>query len=423
VKVHDITIVDFFKNGIAFWGPSAFNTGTGPFLYDDGNELYNSVITNCGDIPGDNVTYSGGGLILMTSQSNMLIHDNTLSEMSRAQGHNGNIINAGGRHFKGVKYYNNKSYKPDNEGIDYNPVGAVSRPLPQGWNFHLEFWHTEGGIEIYNNEFHGGDCAVDVAGEYSKKGDYEYSWSIHDNLFTPISGHGGTSSYHGKDAITIEAFYTEDVLVYDNHFLNFPITIEIGDEPTHYCEMKRIYIYNNLMENTGYGSGIFNSVIAIQVERVGNIASDIFFHNNTIVSDVTGRTMAFAISVGNAGVPGGGTLNNLNIKNNIMAYHTNASPIYITNNGAINGLHIENNLSYNLNNYNVAPYFRSNNTGALSNYTYLNNIPVSNTSQQNPLFISANDLHLQSGSPAINKGVDVGLPFNGSSPDIGTFEY
>lgn len=40
-----------------------------------------------------------------------------------------------------------------------------------------------------------------------------------------------------------------------------------------------------------------------------------------------------------------------------------------------------------------------------------------------PLFISTTDFHLQSGSPAIEAGVDVGLPFTGSAPDIGAYAY
>jgi hypothetical protein len=47
----------------------------------------------------------------------------------------------------------------------------------------------------------------------------------------------------------------------------------------------------------------------------------------------------------------------------------------------------------------------------------------------NPLFVSSSDLHLRSGSPAINSGVDVGIAtdFDGNprvgAPDIGAFEY
>jgi uncharacterized repeat protein (TIGR02059 family) len=40
----------------------------------------------------------------------------------------------------------------------------------------------------------------------------------------------------------------------------------------------------------------------------------------------------------------------------------------------------------------------------------------------NPAFVSSSDYRLQSGSPAIDAGVDVGLPYNGKAPDIGAFE-
>src|SRR5262249_43040600 len=47
-----------------------------------------------------------------------------------------------------------------------------------------------------------------------------------------------------------------------------------------------------------------------------------------------------------------------------------------------------------------------------------------------PKFVNpaVNDFHLQSGSPAINSGTSsiatgITIPFNGSAPDIGAFEY
>ena len=53
-----------------------------------------------------------------------------------------------------------------------------------------------------------------------------------------------------------------------------------------------------------------------------------------------------------------------------------------------------------------------------TNTTNTNNI------QSDPKFVNAsgNDFRLTSGSPAITAGVDVGLPFNGSAPDIGACE-
>jgi len=89
-------------------------------------------------------------------------------------------------------------------------------------------------------------------------------------------------------------------------------------------------------------------------------------------------------------------------------YHTNQTPIYITNNGIINGFIIENNLSYNLANYPVNPIFWPYQNGTMTGYLRQNNIPVSNTTQQNPLFVSTTDFHLQVGSPAIGTAKDGG---------------
>ena len=46
----------------------------------------------------------------------------------------------------------------------------------------------------------------------------------------------------------------------------------------------------------------------------------------------------------------------------------------------------------------------------------------------NPMFISEDPgspdfLHLSPDSPAVDAGVDVGLQFNGSAPDLGAFEF
>ena len=48
-----------------------------------------------------------------------------------------------------------------------------------------------------------------------------------------------------------------------------------------------------------------------------------------------------------------------------------------------------------------------------------------NLNNVNPLFVSVSlgDLHLQSNSPCIDAGIDIGLPFNGNAPDMGCFEF
>ncbi len=418
--------------GVIFSNSYTYSTSLSAIL-EENNEIYSNTIDNCGD--GDaEPDYKGGGLIAITTQKDMLIHDNLLYSNKRVDAHNGNIINAGGTRFRGVKYYNNQSWKPDMTN-DYGSSGLYS------WNFHLEFWGNDGGFEIYNNTFTGGSIAIDVAGYgYTENtGGYPYSWSIHDNVFQQndpsFFSYGGmgillesryltktliynNSFNHYYRGISIIGNNVHDVYMYDNIFtkIEIPLSISYGIQGTQFLGIKEIdninFYKNTINVNTGVGYGI-PGVINIDINN-GWTASNFNFLNNTIVTDNIIYSGGIKLVV-QAGL----TMTNFNIKNNIFGYFRYNGPFIIENNGTINGLNIENNLSYNLSNANILPIFSGN---TINNYTYLNNIPTSNTTQQNPLFVSSSDFHLQSTSPAINKGIDVGLPYNGSSPDIGVFE-
>ena len=50
-------------------------------------------------------------------------------------------------------------------------------------------------------------------------------------------------------------------------------------------------------------------------------------------------------------------------------------------------------------------------------YTYQKTLKV------DPKFVSSTDFDLQSSSLAIDGGIDVGLPYRGTAPDIGAFEF
>ena len=61
----------------------------------------------------------------------------------------------------------------------------------------------------------------------------------------------------------------------------------------------------------------------------------------------------------------------------------------------------------------------------------INNLVQTNNLAVNPVFVSSTDFHLQSVSPLIDRGLDVGLTVDydsvaipiGSAPDIGAYEY
>jgi hypothetical protein len=117
------------------------------------------------------------------------------------------------------------------------------------------------------------------------------------------------------------------------------------------------------------------------------------------------------IEFGDAISGSGGSASNFNIKNNIIIGFKDAwlranTPTHSSN------INVTNNNAYNNANDN-APLWPGGNP---TNYIYSNNLSV------NPLFVGGSDYTLQSNSPMINAGANVGLPYNGSAPDIGYIE-
>lgn len=384
VKIHHCTIVNFKESGVGFRGGYP---GLLPATYATDNEIYNCRIENSSSRTG-NVS---NGLIRISGQSGMHIHDNILIQTSRSPGDNGNIVDAVGGHIKGLKYYNNKSYKPLSEGLEYN--------------FHIESWDTYGGIEIFGNEFHGGGCHLDVAGHANTKGIFDYSWWIHDNLFMMDSQMARMPNEPYVVGISFEAT-NEDAIVSNNHFKNLPYGVfhTIGQSGRHQNNMT---IHSNLFENMGYSNVDWAFAILLCGKEGLEIPpkmSNFNIFNNTITSGNPGQL------VGGIHIQKVGDISNIQIINNIVL---NCSyPFYIFNGtGKIQNLIIKNNLLFDNGNNN-----QINHPEYVSSYTYSNNIIA------DPHFVSTDDFTLGAGSPAINSGTNVGLHYYGSAPDIGAFE-
>jgi uncharacterized repeat protein (TIGR02059 family) len=391
VIIHDCTIVDFYINGITVEGfndPKTFSTRA------TGNQIYNCTMSNCGDAPG---TWNGGGVIQFGGTTGMLIHDNILTQKSRAQGHNGDVIQ-GDLYHQGTKFYNNKCFKNDNEG------GT--------WNCILENWNCSGGFEIYNNEFHGGDGAIDLGASPGSggntKGSYAYSYYIHNNLFTgtPISGTGGQ-----KSCMDIEGVLNSDIWIYNNHMVNLPRFILCDNGTGYDDQVNNVFICYNILENCGWSGADYDDINLFYNDRAGSTLSNVYIYNNVIIGN--GVTNGDGIRINNIG-----SIKNFNVKNNIFSKCSNNGFLVTTNSGSINGLYVDNNTVYN--NSSNAPYFSGN---AASNSEFLNNLT------SDPLFVSSTNFHLQTGSPAIGKGLTIsGLTtdYDGNTiknpPTIGAYE-
>jgi len=203
-------------------------------------------------------------------------------------------------------------------------------------------------------------------------------------------------------------------IVRNNYVSNAPYyTIHIYDEDKGSHKLRR---YENVL--------VENNIVVGSNNRAGII---IGAHDNTVQID--GMVLRNNVIFNNAGE---GILikyqpiSNIEIYNNVI--YNNDGGIRIS--ADINGLTIRNNIfasntgahvniSSNINNLIVSHnlYHKSSSIG--------NGVTDTNPVYDDPLFVdpTKGNFHLQENSPAIDAGVAVGLPYKGSGPDIGAFEY
>ena len=321
----------------------------------------------------------GAGVIAMTGQTNWSIHDNIFSQTGKDKSHNGNIIGAVEGHNKNGKYYNNVSFKPNDES-------------EHQWNFAIESWYDEGGIEVYGNTFNGGGDAIDVGTGGGVKGDYAYSWYIHDNLFQTESqlqkfpvGRAQCMGIQFEDSVS-------DAIITNNHFKNIgtgvQLTLSHGAAET----QKRIYINNNLFENMGYADGSFGGFMVVLTCSRGAGFDSILIDNNTFISGSIGHARA-ALYINSAS----GQTSNIYFRNNIIK--NVATFGYITFDGThkIDNVVSQNNIVYN-NSNNNSPFTRG--SPIVTRFINRDNIIG------DPLL--DNNYHLREGSPGIGRATDIG---------------
>jgi len=406
-KIHHCTFVDFYYGAIEFFGGSSLEDI--PATYATGNEIYSCTIDNCCERrdPG------AFGAIRFGGQEGMLIHDNILTQTSRASTHNGNLLYMWGGTNKAFKFYNNTCTKPTTDGIISGNAG--------GWNFHIESGYSH-GYEIYDNTFVGG-VALNLAGGIQVKGDYDYSWWIHDNDFSITSQMttSPTSGTHSPHACDYERT-CEDVIFERNKVSNYPTSINLTLSANTY-HYERLYFRYNIFQNVGYTDGGYaygGLQFVGAVAATGDLCSDIFIYNN--VFDANGARGFIMLQQPY-------NMDAIYIRNNIftdavtwgwmIAWDVVGLGPDVT--GTLTGFYIDNNCMYNNANAN-AIYQR--NGKAITITSQADNITT------DPAFVTpGSDYHLQAGSGCINTGMHLSLTTDydgvavGNPPEIGAYEY
>jgi hypothetical protein len=360
-----------------------------PSTYAVGNSFHDNVINNC----AERDTESGGfnGALAIGGQNGMLIYNNTITQTQRTVGQNGIPLKfcAGGFN-RNLKIYDN--YLEKIPSADEDP-GAT------GFDFAIELWNVESGTEIYNNTIVGGGIDVDTTNNTLSSA---YTLWIHDNeIYNTVINTGI------ERAIILES-EIHDVIIDNNTIYNKSIGIQFltRDGTT----VDNIQIRRNLMYNIGIANRTGHTIQFRGYGVVGTALTNVYIQNNTLQSiydqnyygiNIEGDRTVMNFYYRN--------IDNLYIDNNIIE-NTYLYPIYIDGVDA-DRVYVRNNDMYNNVARNVA-YF----TATPDNLVQSGNINA------NPLYVGGGNYTLQSGSTLIDAGLNIGLSFLGSAPDIGAFE-
>jgi hypothetical protein len=391
VSMHHTTVIDFKDRGIMFNGRTD-NQPKPPKIFSTKNRFHHNTVHNCAAYDTANGVYGRGGLNI-GGQDGMTIHDNLITQTERPNGYNGWPIKYDlDGYIKGVKIYNNTLIKNVYMG-DYGG--------DNDWDFAIEIWNGLGGNEIFGNNIQG---AIDLV--QTKRTTYPQGFWIHDNVLSQPA-----LNAHFQSGIILEQD-ADGILVENNTF------DKLGGGVVAFIEhfvplntLKDIVIRKNLFSNMGRATGDGNNGYGILFQGEDNAPftiENVSVFNNTIVA-APGNAPYVGISLNPGGTPGG-TLTNLNVTNNIVVGFKD-SWMDIDNAGWITGFNVQNNDAFNNNNANAAKI-----SGSAKSYVASGNLT------SDPLFVSGTDFTLKAGSPCINGGLNVGLSFLGTAPDIGWAE-
>lgn len=367
VVIHDVNVQNTKHTAmriIAGW--SATDTTAPPF-YLTGIQVYNCALTNVSqDLSGWT-----SGAILIGGVDGALIHHNTINENA---GFGIKFENKGW--FKGLKVYN-------------NTINTNSNDPVWGADASLEFWNIYEGSEIYNNTLN--------------------NWV---SLVNRFAGTGTTLTFHDNSVIN-----TRD------------------DTPVAGIELAagNAKVYNNYLEQFRWGVGMWQEKYVSNNEIYSNV-----FYNRVLPADAYNSGIFFEnLNVGYA-------YDNNKIYNNYFNKFEQAVWYKIVGNSPITNTKFQNNIVEDMS---YALILTASDTNYLSNttmtYNVMNNVPTvlrglgaapnnlvtTNNLTGNPGLTKSGakpDPYFRpssSSSLVVNAGTNVGLPYSGSAPDIGRYEW
>jgi hypothetical protein len=372
VRVHNIEMVNFNRGGIMFISDDAFpNPPT--VLYATGNGVHDCIITNCGFY---NASYAA---LWFNGQRGFININNKFDNTARAAGSNA---------WATVKCNWNEGYIFEGCELRRNNHELGN------WNFFLENWNYEGGCIIRNNDFYG-LATIDLGGNNNdRKNGYLYGLRAYKNNFINAANGNYTNGGFNKlnQAFTIEGQGHQYLQVFDNKIQRYGIGIAIqtSNLAIDYY-LHHIRIYNNELSNIGFNDHNFSYGIQVLAETPAGGHSNTFDFIDIVNNTVTAN--AALVTYRGIGVFCNGVANYWNVSNNIVANFDDRAIFFdehAADGLAMTGLRATNNDLFN----------NGTDTAALDAAVVATDCDVTTSNiVDDPLFISASDLHLQAATP------------------------
>ena len=394
VSIYNCSFKDAKMHGVTFaaWSTDDNDPGypgyPGAANYCTGNSFYNNKMFSCGGWTGT----TGFGNIQIGGQSGFQLYNDSIIQNKPPYENGWPVKYWQGGYNIGLKIHDNylQHRKQDFTLGDLN------------WDFAIEMFNVA-GMEVYNNTIVNG--AVDVNGTTSTGfntgvggfwcAGYGYQSYIHDNIFYMES-----VNTHVQTGVTLE-FTIDTTIIQNNTFDKFNIGVLFT--PRSGDTIMNVSIQQNLFTNISIAEGSEGYYIDCGVYSGTNINfQHLYIYNNTFLPGTSAPEKGIMLPNSTSG----GALNDIRIKNCIIKGISGA-PIQVREGTvAISNLDIQYNDLYGNGNSNLPSYFVTPTPG----YTFSNNVNV------NPSF--GTWYALVEGSTLIDAGVDVGLPYTGTAPNI-----
>ncbi|MFD0670785.1 fibronectin type III domain-containing protein [Cohnella sp. GCM10027633] len=368
VVIHDVNVTNTAHTGIRAIAGWTAGDHAAPSFYNTGIQIYNCVLTNT----AHDLTGWTSGAMSLGGLDGALIHHNTINE---TEGYGIKFENYGW--FKGIKVYNNT--------VNTNSVDVL-----WGSDATIEFWNIYENSEIYNNTLNNW---VSIVNKVQATGT---SLLFHDN--TEIV----TDDLNESVGIELAA---GNAKVYNNYFEQTRWGVGMWQEKY----IGNNEIYNNVFYNRVLPTEEWNAGIYFENANVGYA-----YDNNKIYNNHFTRfeQAVWYKSVGNS------PITNTKFQNNVATDMQYAFVLTASDTQYLVDTTMTHNVLYNVPTPLIRAYGSTPVNLNISNNLTGNPGLTGSGAKPDPFFRPASATSL-----VVNAGTNVGLPYSGSAPDIGRYEW